>query len=121
MLDTFGQATGLPTLTLIGVPLSESPIQHINNALQLLSLLREMSPATWALNPELEATVRRAEAARTTIEHHAPPWCAARHVQRAIEALLSVKLDWEVAELIPAAMARLFAAWFPLMARAEEN
>jgi len=121
MLDTLGQATGLPTLTLIAVPLSESPVQHINNALQLLSLLREMSPAVWAFNPELEATWRRAEAARTILEHRAPPWCAARHLQRAIEALLSAKLDWEVIDIIPAAMARLFAAWFPLMANAEEN
>src|SRR5467141_2032980 len=103
MLDTLGQAIGLPTLTLIAVPLSESPVQHINNALQLLSLLREMSPAVWALNPELEATQRRAEAARTLLEHHAPAWCAARHIQRAIEALLAVRLDWEAIDIIPAA------------------
>jgi hypothetical protein len=121
MLDTLGQATGLPTLTLIAVPLSESPVQHLRNALQLLSLLQEMSPAVWALNPELGRAQRRADAGRTILEHHGPEWCAACHIERAIEALLAAQLDWTVIEIIPAAMARLFAAWFPLRKNAEEN
>ena len=121
MLDTIGPATGLPTITLIAVPLSESPIQHVRSALMLLGLLKDMSPAVWQHNPELGCTQRRAEAAVVLLEHNGPPACAARHIQRAIEALLAAQLDWEVIDIIPAAMARLFAAWFPLLKSAEKN
>lgn len=110
-----------PTLTLIAVPAAESPAQHLRNSLMLLSLLKEQSPAFWMLNPGFEQAERRAQAAVTLLELNGPSLCAAHHVRRAIEALLTVDADWEVVELIPAAMARLFAAWFPLTASAEEN
>jgi hypothetical protein len=121
MLDLLGQAGGLPTITLIAVPVGETPIQHVRNALMLLALLRDMSPAVWHTNPELERAQRRAEAAVMLLEHGGPPLCGAHHLRRAIEALLQADLDWEVVDIIPAAMARLFSAWFPLMASAEKN
>ena len=119
MLTLHGQATGLPTV--IDVPAAESPAQHVRNALMLLALLKDLSPAVWQLHPELGRAQRRAEAAVMLLEHHGPPLCAARHVQRALEALLHAKVDWEVIDIIPAAMGRLFTAWFPLPASVEEN
>jgi hypothetical protein len=116
MLTLLGQTPAEPTVTFIAVPEAESPVMHVRNALMLLSLLREMSPATWALNPEFERAQRRAEAARVILDHSGPAAYAALHVQRAIEALLAAAVDWEVVSILPNTMARLFAAWFALLA-----
>jgi hypothetical protein len=111
----------VPTVTVIAVPHAESPAQHVRNALMLLHLLEQMSPALWQYTPELSRAYRRAEAALVILEHGGPPACAALHLQRAIEALLAAELDWEVVEIIPGAMARLFHAWFPVTAAAQQN
>jgi len=102
-------------------PVAETPQQHVRNALMLLILLKDISPGTWSLNPELERAQRRAEAALTMLQHHGPEVFAAHHIQRAIEALLHANLNWKIVDLIPAAMVRLFMAWFPLLKSAEEN
>lgn len=111
----------VPVVLLIDAPTAESPTQHVRNSLMLLGLLKDMSPAVWAMNPELAQAQRRAEVAVMLLEHSGSPHCAARHVRRAIEALLAAKLDWEAVDLLPAACSRLFVAWFALDARVETN
>ncbi len=112
---------GAPTILLINVPAAETPAEHVRNALTLLGLIQQLSPAVWAYNPELGQAQRRAFAAVTVLEHGGPLRWAADHIRRAIEALLRVPLDWRIVDMLPAACGRLFVAWFALAARAEEN
>jgi hypothetical protein len=90
----------------------ESPAMHVRNALMMLSLIEQISPATYYLNPELGRAKRRAEAALVFLEHNGPSRCAACHLQRAILALLEADLDWQVIHEVPNACLRLLTALF---------
>jgi hypothetical protein len=98
---------------------AETPAQHVRNALTMLSLLEQQSPAFWAFNHELGRAVRRAEAALVILDHDGPPHFVEVHIRRAIETLHEVNLDWEIVTDIPAVVTRLFAAWFAVLAAME--
>jgi len=118
---TPAQVTSLPTLFLIDVPVAESPAMHIRNALMLLSLLKEQSPALWAMNTDLQLTALRATAAVVVLDHQGPAPMAQRQLRTAIEALLAADVDWEVITEVPAACARLLMALFQLSVVAYGN
>jgi hypothetical protein len=110
--------TILLLLTTDAAPEVETPAQHIRNALTMLSLIEQLSTATWVLNPELGGAMRRAESALVILEHHGPPALTVVHLRGAIQILLDAKLDWEVVTDIPSIMARLFIAFFAVGADA---
>ena len=92
----------------------ESPAEHIRNALTLLIALKQQSPAMWMHVPELGRATRRAQAALTLVETHAPSRFAMIHVRGAVEALSDAPIDWELVPDIPAACLRLVQALFML-------
>ena len=102
-------------------PRAETPAQHVRNALTMLSLIEQTATATWVLNPELGRCLRRAEAALVMLENDGPPQFAEMHLQRAIETLIDVQLDWAILPAIPAIMTRLFQAWFAILCIVDSN
>jgi len=111
----------MPTILILttdAAPEVETPAQHIRNALTMLSLIEQLSTATWVLNPELGRAMRRAEAALVILEHHGPPALTVAHLRGAIESLKDAKLDWEVVTDIPNIVGRLFIAFFAVGADA---
>ncbi|HKV70038.1 MAG TPA: hypothetical protein VJN62_02265 [Gemmatimonadales bacterium] len=96
------------------VPVAESATQHIRNALMLLSLLSEAHPFVPAFHPEISRAERRAHAALTMVEHHAPAHFAVAHLEKAILTLLEAELAWDVLPEVPAAIGRLLRALFAL-------
>jgi len=112
-----GRVFVLPAiLQSLDVPAADSASGHVRNAITLLDLLRQISPATYYLNPALERAQRRAETARVMLEHNAPSQFVARHLRSAIESLLDVDMDWQVITEIPAACGRLIVALFQVEA-----
>jgi hypothetical protein len=108
------QVTDLPRLFLINVPVEETPSQHIRNALQSLSLLKEQSPAFWAFNIELGQTAVHATAALMVVEHGGPVEMTLSHLRAAIQALLLCDCDWEIITEVPVACGRLLWALYQL-------
>ena len=102
------------TLILIDVPEAETPSQHIRNGLMVLSLFKEQSPATWAMNPELPRAALRATTALVALDFGDTADMAHHQLRSAIEALLATDLDWDVITEVPAACGRFLIALFQL-------
>lgn len=106
MTAIIGRVVVLPAILVA----PEGPAEHARNALALLRGLHELSPAVWALNPELPRAARRIEAALVFLEHRGPSQFAACHLRRAIAALLEAPIEPEVIPEYLAACRRLLLA-----------
>jgi hypothetical protein len=94
----------------------ESATEHIRNALALLHVVEELSPAVWSFAPELGRAARRAEAALVFLEHHGPRQFAAQHLRRAVASLLEAPCDPVVIPECLAAVRRLLQALYLVQA-----
>jgi hypothetical protein len=90
----------------------ESASDHLRNALQVLSCLEALNPATYMLTPELGRAARRLHAAVVLAEHGGPPDCIVTHIRGAIEAIIEANLDWDVFVSIRGCVALLMRAWY---------
>ncbi len=105
----------VPTITVVGVlpTPTESPRQHVANALQMLILTADMHPFLPPLHPELGAARRRVEAALLLLDHGADAF-AVTHIDRALTALFDSDVDMEPLPELRAAVARLLRALYGL-------
>jgi len=104
-----------PVVSLITGAVPESAVQHVRNALQLLTFMEAQNPTTWAMVPELGRAQRRARAAVVLLEveaHFPPTRHAADHIRGAVQAILDADVQWDVLTEIRAACARLLQALF---------
>ena len=110
-----GRVLELPLLPL--TVSEEGPVEHLRNALQILTALRTAHPALTVVAPELSTTIRRTETAVLFVEarqFHVPGLVKVLAAELALEALLTMRADWEVITELRGAAYRLIRAWMQI-------
>jgi len=107
----------VPRVLVLSLSPTETPAEHVRNALALLVLLVEQAPAVAAFTPELSKVIYRCQIAVQLLEARAltvPVRAQRQAIEAAVEALAKVPLDWDACPDIPAVTVRLLRALWAL-------